>query len=433
MIGLIAIRRVAPRRVVLITGVVAAVIMGDSMIYNVIPSNVSTFGVSLGLVGVLLSANRVVRLASNLLAPWVVQRFGISKPVLVSAVLSIGTTAIFGVAHGFAALLAARIVWGACYSLMRLGGYLVVLEESSDRTRGRSMGFFGGGQRMGSFVGVLLGGILFDAFGRTTSFLAIAGLGFLGLPASLALIRNPDSRVATEIQTRELESYTLKDAHKCGRIRLWDLMISPVPELKGHQRQQLLAVNFAFFSFHLVMSGTLVATLGFYLSQRLEEDITIAGIVLGVATINGFLLATRWMFDVASPYLGYLGDRVGQQKIPLFALPICAGALFLMAFKASLWLTLSWLPFAFVASAASYTSLSVLAGGLSPAYRRAQVMSRHATWQDVGSASGPLLSYAVLVYLSLELVYLVGALFMLLALGFVATSFRPHTFWKPVE
>ena len=49
----------APGRVFVVTAIVGAVIMGDSMIYAVLPSNVSAFGVSAGLVGVLLSANQV--------------------------------------------------------------------------------------------------------------------------------------------------------------------------------------------------------------------------------------------------------------------------------------------------------------------------------------------------------------------------------------
>lgn len=85
--GMVAIQRVAPRRVVLVTAVIAAVIMGDSMIYNVLPANVSSFGVSVGLVGVLLSADRFVRLASNPPAAWVIQRFGTPGPVYLGSAI----------------------------------------------------------------------------------------------------------------------------------------------------------------------------------------------------------------------------------------------------------------------------------------------------------------------------------------------------------
>ena len=50
------------------TMIMGAVILGDSMIYNVLPTGVESFGVSVSLVGVLLSANRVVRFVSNTVA-----------------------------------------------------------------------------------------------------------------------------------------------------------------------------------------------------------------------------------------------------------------------------------------------------------------------------------------------------------------------------
>ena len=148
----------APGRVFVVTAIVGAVIMGDSMIYAVLPSNVSAFGVSAGLVGVLLSANRFVRLASNPLADRLFRRFGIEKPLAAAVVLSIGTTLAYGLGPGFAVLLIVRLLWGLCYSILRLGGYVTVLEEGRERDRARLMGLFSGGQRAGSIVGVLLGG-----------------------------------------------------------------------------------------------------------------------------------------------------------------------------------------------------------------------------------------------------------------------------------
>ena len=143
----------APGRVLAVTAIVGAVIMGDSMIYAVLPSSVSAFGVSAGLVGVLLSANRFVRLASNPLADRLFKRFGVERPLALAVVLSIGTTAAYGFGPGFAVLLLTRLLWGLCYSILRLGGYVTVLEEGRERDRARLMGMFSGGQRAGSIVG----------------------------------------------------------------------------------------------------------------------------------------------------------------------------------------------------------------------------------------------------------------------------------------
>ena len=160
------------------------------MIYAVLPSNVSAFGVSAGLVGVLLSANRFVRLASNPLADRLFRRFGVEKPLAAAVVLSIGTTLAYGLGPGFAVLLITRLLWGLCYSILRLGGYVTVLEEGRERDRARLMGLFSGGQRAGSIVGVLLGGILFDVTGRLASFAIVAGLGVVGVPLMINFWRS---------------------------------------------------------------------------------------------------------------------------------------------------------------------------------------------------------------------------------------------------
>ncbi len=420
-----------PRRVMFMTAVSAAVIMGDSMIYNVLPSGVEAFGVSVGLVGVLLSANRVVRLASNSLAAWALERFGIIAPLTVAIVIAIATTAMYGVGRGFVVLVAARMMWGVAFSVFRLTGYMVVIEESRDANRGRIMGFFTSGVRTGSIFGVLAGGLLFDVAGKTASFLVMAGLGLLALPAIAALRRSSGAAVAPSApQSSSTDdgdsSVTPIETRERGgkRERLWDFLVSPVPELSLEERRRVLTVCFTYFCFHLVMNGVLVGSLGYLMSQRLPSGATIMGVALGIATLNGFLISTRWIVGLAAPIFGYVGDRHGREKVVIGALPVCVVGLALLAVPSAFTAAVVWLPLAFGAVAAAITALDSTIGGLAPRHRRARVMSRYATWQDVGSAIGPLAAYAVLDFASLTLVYLTGAAVLVVALAVFSFVFR---------
>ena len=65
--------RLAPSRVLYMTMILSAAILGDSMIYNVAPTGVDFSGVSVALVGVLLSANRIVWFVSKTAAAWVLE------------------------------------------------------------------------------------------------------------------------------------------------------------------------------------------------------------------------------------------------------------------------------------------------------------------------------------------------------------------------
>ncbi len=396
------------------------------MLYNVLPSNITSFGVSAGLVGVILSANRFVRLASNPVAAWFFQRFGLDKPLFLVIVVSVGTTVAYGAGHGFVVLLLARLLWGVCYSMLRLGGYLVVLEDGREGARGRLMGFFSGGQRAGSVVGVLLGGFLFDVTGRTASFLIIAALGLVSLPIPLALGRKRPGPVkvsSTSVPANISEGVRPRVARPHSRIL--DLLLTPVPELDRVKARRLLAVSVTVFAFYFAMNGVVVSTLGFFLSQELgEEGASIGGVVIGIATLNGFFLATSWVSAMTAPYLGHVADRFGRERVTAIAVPMCLVSLVLLASPGLLWLTLLSLPLAFVSVAAVNASLDAMAGGLAPGNRRAKVMSRYATWQDSGSALGPLLAYAVLGFTSLTWVFAANALLVCLAFAVFVIAFR---------
>ena len=201
------------------------------------------------------------------------------------------------------------------------------------------MGVFSGGMRIGSLVGVLLGGILFDALGRSTSFLIIAAIGLLGIPAFLDLIRRSSSGIvaSTSIQADATQTKEPPYPRSLGR-KFQDFLAPSMPEMEAGNRYKLLAANFTTFSFYLVMSGILVSTLGFYLRERVGDEVTVAGLVLGIATLNGLLLASRWISDVTAPYLGHLGDRFGHERIPIMAIPICMAALLLLGFNTPVWL-----------------------------------------------------------------------------------------------
>ena len=206
--------------------------------------------------------------------------------------------------------------------------------------------------------------------------------------------------------------------------RLWAFLVSPVPELSLGERRRVLTVCFTYFCFHLVMNGVLVGSLGYLMSQRLPSGAMIMGVALGIATLNGFLISTRWIVGLAAPIFGYVGDRHGREKVVIGALPVCVVGLALLAVPSAFTAAVVWLPLAFGAVAAAITALDSTIGGLAPRHRRARVVSRYATWQDVGSAIGPLAAYAVLDFASLTLVYLTGAAVLVVALAVFTFVFR---------
>ena len=144
--------------------------------------------------------------------------------------------------------------------------------------------------------------------------------------------------------------------------------------------------------------------------------------MIGTATLNGALLATNWIAALGGPILGLFGDRIGRERIILIAAPLSICMVLLLAFPGNLALTLLWLPAGFISAAAVGASSDALAGDLAPRDRRSTVMSRYATWQDLGSALGPFIGYLALGATSLTWVYAGNACLMGISISWCSPS-----------
>lgn len=136
------------------------------------------------------------------------------------------------------------------------------------------------------------------------------------------------------------------------------------------------------------------------------------------------MISTKLIAGLGSPFFGYLADRHGREKVVALAIPVCIIGLVLLVFPMGFGAAIAWLPIAFAAVSAAITALDSTVGGLAPPHRRAKVLSRYATWQDTGSAIGPLAAYAVIGAASLTFVYMAGAVILAITLVIYLSVFR---------
>jgi DHA1 family multidrug resistance protein-like MFS transporter len=369
-----------PQALLAVSVTAALSLLGDSMLYAVLPTYYPEWGLPLFGVGIILSVNRFIRLISNPVAGRWFQRAGPRIPFLAGAFGAVPTTGAYALVHGLVPFVISRLAWGCCWSLIRLGGYTAVLEFSTAGTRGRLMGIFSGVSRLGSLAGTLLGGLLADLVGPRPTLglfaLATAGGGLLawaGLrgvgPGGSWKAPAADHQPPSGIALRWAASYP---------------------------------VYLAGFVSGFLGPGLVTSTLGLVLRES-------TGGVAGIATLTGALLATRWAIDLGfSPTSGYLSDRLGRLRVALTALGAFGIALGVLGFIRFLPLVLAAAVLAYLADVALAVVLDALAGDLAPVRARAWAMSVYATFKDLGSASGPLLGYALIGWLGLAGGYILG-------------------------
>ena len=204
----------------------AAVIMGDSLMYVVLPVAAVEFGAGdqFGLAGVVLDWARTQHQPLHSVGQQMpslslcTSGLGLRWPFVASIAVGALTTLAYGLGSGLVLLLLARAVWGISYSHMRLAAQLTAFGVGTSAMRGRLMGFFNSGQRLGSFIAVTAGALLFQLTSREVTFAALAGVGLLGM---IIATRVPDLRPERIVSS----GGGLRDS-----LNPWDLAVSRLPE-----------------------------------------------------------------------------------------------------------------------------------------------------------------------------------------------------------
>ncbi len=378
-------------RVVAASLVMALALLGDSLLYVVLPLHAAALGLSGLQTGILLSANRFVRMVTNGAAVRLGRRMRAGPLFSGAAALAALTTALYAAAPPFALFLGARLLWGLSFSALRLSCFLTVLAAATDRSRGRLMGLYQSISRAGSFTAVMVGGTLFDAFGYRAALLAMTAGTLLAVPLA--------ATAASGIR------------HPLSGGSGTPLPGSPLSALRS-SAAALLAVKFAAFALSFVVRGVVTATLALLLRDRFGQRLG----PVGVATAAAWLIGVRWAAEIglAAP-LGALSDRVGRIGAAMAWLLVAAAAVMALALAPGALAVAAAAGLLFVAAAGLSATLDAAAGDLAPPEQRAAVMSSYADWADLGAALGPLLALTFAGWPGLRPAYLTGAALLLLA------------------
>lgn len=341
--------------------------------YTILPIYYPNLGLSPIQVGILLSANRWIRLFTNHVAEKMLSR-GSERLLFGGAlVASVLIALYYASSPPFVLFLAARVLWGFCWSILRHAGTMKAVTESEPQTVGRNLGLFNGVVRVGFLLGTSLSGILFDqvAFGGT--FLLMALFTSVGIPFAFTTFK----RAETKIRRSTNEPH--------GGVHL---------ELQG-------------FILGAVGSGIIMSTLGKVLSSAAgPSGFAVGSLMIGVATLNGVLLAVRHTFGIAgSPLLGVVVDKLGVPRSVLLFTSIAALTLALggLGLPPAVLVILVILFFLCETSLQIALSAKAGAGG-------AKRYARFVSALDFGSATGPLVGWGIIqLALSTGVVFWVGA------------------------
>jgi MFS family permease len=372
----------SPWQILLPAGVGTALsLVGDSALYTVLPTHTAVAGVALASVGILLSANRLIRILANSVAGWTSDRVSKRLVFLFSLFLGAFSTAIYGMSSGFAWLLVGRLLWGIAWSGIWVAGNGLILETAPVHERGRWVGRYHFFFFLGAALGAALGGLLTDGIGYHEAMMAAAGLQLVGALAALIFLPAGQMAVARDGQ----------DA------RPMEVEKEEVGEKEGNNWGELLSASAVQGVNRLVIAGIMASTLALFLRDMLGESVDIGGAVIGVATVTGILSGARILLGMLfTPAIGSLSDRAGSrwQVVAGGLLPGIAGFV-LLAINLPLAMLLG-LPLTSITGSSNQSLSTALIGDLGQRRRHGRYLGLLYTVGDLGSAIGPLLAFALL-------------------------------------
>ena len=357
------------------SGALSLALLGDALIYIVLPVNAEAFGVGIAWVGILLAANRIVRTFSYGMIAVLGERIGIRNLCILATVAAIISTAMYGLVAGWAALLAARILWGVSYGALLLAalGY-----AATDRARtGSRVGVSRAIEQVGPLLALTVGAWLAGIVGPREVFLYLAIVSCIGAIFALKLPR----RVAKPLTPRADRPSALPKPDRLDILIFW--------------------MGFA-------VDGVFTMTVTIMLAEHIALEMAMLS--------GGLLFAGRRVIEmVVAPLSGYIADRFGV-RVPLLA------ASFLLVVGLGL-VGLGWLytgALAIILARVALGTLIPAAVALFAPDAVLQSLARNQTWRDIGAALGPLTTGFVLgstkpetLHLILAAVFLVSLLWLL--------------------
>lgn len=347
----------------------------DTVLYLLLPMYAAQFGVSLAEAGMLLAANRLVRIAGY---GWVARfyaRHG-DRPTCTIAVVAAALCGLgYATLSGFWALLPLRLLWGLCFAALNLStqALATAIPFGAARRSGRSRAFIA----MGPVLALPLGAALAYWTGPRPIFVVLAAVSLLAVWV-----------------TRRLPS-------------------TPHPMAKPARRfKRPNSLDGWSFMEGLTLDGLFIIGLSY-----LGKDLLPGGAVI----VAGVLLALRYLAEILlSPVGGHLAERLGAERLLVMLSLLTAVAL--VGFGAG-WLW-SCAAAIVVLRALQLPLLAPIVARRTPEPERVRALAARSVWRDIGAGTGPLLAGLLLPIVPAQWIYGVAAL--LLALAALACGRNPH-------
>ncbi|MBM7661330.1 MFS family permease [Bacillus mesophilus] len=394
----------ADRKTIIALSLITAVCLaGDSMLYIILPIQWLEIGLnSLVQVGVLLSINRFVRLPLTPLIGYIYKKLRFHHGILIAVILAGITTFSYALVDGFSGWILLRSLWGISWSLFKMGAFLLIINLTSEINRGNLIGTYNGLYRLGSLVGMILGGFLAEAFGLKVISMVLGLIVFATIPFTL----------------KYLPRIIVQDPKKVEKP-------NALRSLRLLKESRLVWVFITAFLSVMILESMFMAMLSHLIHLQNAAHFHMFGLILGAASIAGLLQAVRWGgTPFILPKIGEIVDGMKQKTYFLsFFLLVATALLFIIPFNIPIFIWWTLLLFHLLITSCIATIIDTIFSSSLTKSNNILMVTIYTIIVDLGAAVGPILGYVLEGIIGIaKLLWFCAAIFLMLTVKWVIIS-----------
>ncbi len=370
--------------------------LGQGLLVPTLPLFAADFGISYGLIGLVLAGESLGTLIADVPTGMMQRRFGNKQVMMLGLLIKSVSVGLLFIAPTVWIVLLLRLVAGLGRSMYTVSAHVYVTNHVGLEQRGKAISMFGGTHRLGGFIGPAVGGLLAGMLGLRVTFLGVAFVTALGFLLVALFTRNGKREGARSSQA---------DSHD---LHLRAALLSNYRVLASAGTAQVFG--------QMIRAGRTVV-IPLFAADVLGLAVDQIGFIVSISVAVDFSL-----FLVA----GWLMDRVGRKFaiVPCFGIQAVGMALvpFATSFSGLLFAAL----LIGVGNGLGAGSMMTLGSDLSPARSRGEFLGLWRLIGDLGHSGAPLVVGAVA-----DLLVLSSAIWVIAGAGLAASSiflfFVPET------
>ncbi len=344
--------------------------IAGGIVFPIFPIVGQQVGLSLPFIGVILAANRAMRVLSAPFIGVLADRIGGRRTLLLGLALQIAVIGLYLVGlvshHEGAAFLAGRLLHGPGSACVFIAAQALALEAGGPSDRGTTAGSVRAAIVLGVPIGFVAGGLLSDTVGNVVTFAIAGGSVTVALAAAWATV--PDLRGSFAPRPGVLAS------------------------VRAMRDRRLLGVGALNFALSFAAGGMVLTTLALLVESR--HLVVFGRDAQGTA---GLLMGLMSIVDAAfTPFAGRLGDRYrAHGRVAAASLALVVVGLVVIGLAAGTAGTAAGITLVGLGAAGLGPSVLVLMGAIVPAERRGTGAGLLQLCGDVGGMLGPLVGTAL--------------------------------------